>query len=380
MMKPAVFAVFALLLLAGTAAGEEKDQIGYAGSETCQACHPEVYDAWTSSKHAADFKPEQETFPKCFGCHTTGISKEQPGALDNFVGCEACHGPGEEHISSGGEIKLVSDNSADICGRCHNGNQSGDDIAWMAEYRPGMKLSDIKGLKLIPVSPDKTPPFFKDLHPSLTYNMWLVSGHAKTPDRNIQVRGNKWEGPITCTACHNPHSSTNSSQLVMEPEELCKSCHAQGAVLKGFGAKGIEETRSLHTAAPCVACHMTENNHLMKMLRPDDPTLSESRLDSCSSCHEIKDRKMRSGQLQDMEAWYREGMEPVQKNLQIVEEKLKADPNILNEELKSKLEDVKSNLSIIMNDGSNGVHNLDYALEIIYLAKKDLKEIIKSIE
>ena len=89
---------------------------------------------------------------------------------------------------------------------------------------------------------------------------------------------------------------------------------------------------------------------------------------------------MRSGQLQDMEAWYREGMEPVQKNLQIVEEKLKADPNILNEELKSKLEDVKSNLSIIMNDGSNGVHNLDYALEIMYLAKKDLKEIIKSIE
>jgi len=381
MIKTALFTFAAVLIGVVTASGVEEDRTGYTGSVACQTCHPEIYEAWTSSKHAGPFKPEQETSRVCSGCHTTGISPAQQSPMENSVGCEACHGSGKEHISSEGEIKLLKSNSADICGRCHNGNQSGDDIAWMTEYGPGMRLSDIKGLKLIPVSPDKTPPYFEDIHPSLTYNMWLSSGHAKTPDRNIDVRGNKWEGPITCTACHNSHGSANPSQLVMKAEEVCKSCHSlQVAVLKGFGAKGIEETRSLHTAAPCVSCHMTEKNHLMKMLRPDDPALSESRLDSCSACHEIKDRKMRTDQLRDMEAWYDEAMEPVQEELKIVEEKLKENPDILTAAQKTKLEDVKANLSIIINDGSNGVHNLDYALETMYLAKRDLKEIITAME
>ncbi len=381
-MKSAII-ILSLLFILFTAlntAGNETKEPAYVGSETCQACHPEIYDAWNTSKHAADFKTEREITLKCNGCHTTGVNAGQESTLENNIGCEACHGPGEEHISSGGDIKLVSSNSADICGRCHNGNRSGDDITWITEYTPGMNLSNVKGLNLISVSPDKTPPFFEDIHPSLTYNMWLVSGHAKTPDRDIEVRGEKWDGPVTCSACHNPHSSDHPSQLAMDARKLCRSCHFQGAVLRGFGAKGIEETRALHTAAPCISCHMTEKNHLMKMLRPDDPTLSEKRLDSCSDCHEVKDRKMRSAQLLDMEAWYSETMEPVQKLLKIVEEHLKKNPDILNAKLKTKLEDVKANLSIIQNDGSNGVHNLDYALEIMYLAKKDLKKIVAAVQ
>ena len=64
----------------------------------------------------------------------------------------------------------------------------------------------------------------------------------------------------------------------------------------------------------------------------------------------------------------------------MVEEKLQANPNLLNAELKAKLDDIKGNLSIIINDGSNGVHNLDYALEIMSLAKRQLKDIKKVIQ
>ena len=39
-----------------------------------------------------------------------------------------------------------------------------------------------------------------------------------------------------------------------------------------------------------------------------------------------------------------------------------------------------NNSSIIIEDGSNGVHNLDYALEIMILAKRHLKEIKKAIQ
>ena len=373
-----LFISFFLVII--NANGTENETSAYTGSDTCQACHEEAYNSWKSSKHAGEFKTDQADSQTCNICHSTGLTSTNQHPVEKNVGCEACHGPGEEHISSGGAVdKIVKNKSADICGRCHNGNKS-DSITGILEFKPGMKLSEIKGLNLISVSPDKTPPHFKDVHPSLTYNMWLASGHSKIPDRDIEINGKRWEGPVTCAACHNPHYSENTAQLVMNPKELCKSCHFQGAVLKGFGAKGIEETRSLHTAAPCVACHMTEKNHLMKMLRPDDPTLSEDRLDSCSACHEIKDRKMRSRQLQDMESWYKEAVEPVQNELKVIEEKLKDNPDILNTELKAKLDDVKANLSIILNDGSNGVHNLDYALEIMYSAKRQLKKIKESIQ
>ena len=242
-----------------------------------------------------------------------------------------------------------------------------------------MKLSDVPGLKLIPVNPEKLPPSVADIHPSLTYNMWLVSGHAKTPDREIQINGKDWAGPISCVACHSPHSSDHPFQMMMKPEDLCAECHFQREVQIGRGAKGIEETRSLHTPSPCFSCHMTEGNHLMKVLRPDDPDLAESRTDSCSDCHEVKDRKMRAYQIQDWEAWYKETMDPLQADLKIVETALKKNPDLLNAELKAKLDDIKNNLSIIIEDGSNGVHNLDYALEIMALAKRHLKEIKKAI-
>ncbi|NLA76164.1 MAG: hypothetical protein GX846_11955 [Deltaproteobacteria bacterium] len=353
---------------------------GYIGSASCEVCHKEVYDLWKTSKHAAAFKPEQENPETCNACHTTFLNVVDQCSTENNVGCEACHGPGDEHVKNNGDaLKIISSNSADICGRCHNGNRS-DNISWTEEYKPGMKLSDIRGLRLIPVASDKTVPSVKDIHPSLTYNMWLASGHAKTPDRKLEINSKKWEGPVTCAACHAPHYSTYKAILTMESSDLCRSCHFQGEVLKGFGAKGIEETRSLHTAAACVACHMTEKNHLMKMLRPDDPDLSEERLDSCSDCHEVKDRKMRTAQLLDMEAWYREAFEPVQADLKTIDAKLKGNPDILNAKLKVRLKDVKDNLSIIINDGSNGVHNLDYALEIMYLAKRELKEIKEALK
>ena len=242
-----------------------------------------------------------------------------------------------------------------------------------------MELSDIAGLKLIPVDPEELPPSVADIKATLTYNMWLASGHGKAPDRNIQISGKDWTGPVSCVACHSPHHSDNPSQLVMKPEKLCAACHFQDGVLRGSGAKGIEETRNLHTPSPCFSCHMTEGNHLMKVLRPDDPDLAESRTDSCSDCHEVKDRKMRAGQIQDWEAWYKETMDPIQNELKTVEMALKKNPDLLNAELKAKLDDIRANLSIIIEDGSGGVHNLDYALEIMALAKRDLKEIRKAI-
>ena len=125
---------------------------------------------------------------------------------------------------------------------------------------------------------------------------------------------------------------------------------------------------------------MTEKNHLMRVIRPDSPQLAADRVDTCSSCHEVKDRAIRARQIQDWEAWYRETWEPVQAAMKEVDEALKKNPDRLGEEMKKKLQDTKANLSIIELDGSGGVHNLDYALEIMALAKRDLAKIKAALE
>jgi len=375
------FTCTAILVIAMSATGIENEPPIYVGSSSCKDCHTHEYNSWKSSKHAKNIKSDQEMSPVCKGCHTTGMITPEQAPIEYDVGCEACHGPGGDHNLDGGDVAtIVSSNSADICGRCHSGSQSGNNISWMKEYRPGMKLSDIPELKLVPVDPKKTPPPANAAFPSLTYNMWLASGHSKKPDRKIKVGNIDWTEPISCVVCHNPHHSDNPSQLYVKPEKLCNECHFQDAVLKGKGAKGIEDTRSLHTPIPCISCHMTEGNHLMKVLRPDNPDLAENRTDSCSDCHEVKDRKIRAHQIKDWEAWYREAMDPIQEDLKTVEIALNKNPDLLNEELKTKLEDINANLSIIIKDGSNGVHNLDYALEIMALAKRHLREIKKAIQ
>jgi predicted CXXCH cytochrome family protein len=461
-----------IILISFVMAGDENKIPEYVGSQTCQPCHSEIYKSWRSSDHAnmlvpignptdlpleiakasidlqkklekADFmvagtlfiskdpstghyrflgvaydgeantyKPSDlnlDWTAECAGCHTTNMDARNLKWSENGIGCEACHGPGGDHVAGMGDPdKIISSKDADICGQCHGGNdrQTGgnlmsDGSKWVVGFRPGMNLADLPGLQLTPVDPERLPPDPVANHLRI-YNMWKASGHSKALSRVI---GNSRESAdcygchsaegfaarrqgekvditekgsfttLTCVTCHNSHNSQYPYQLVMEPQELCNACHTQEAVLKGKGAKGIEDTRSFHSAVECVSCHMSEGNHLMKVIRPDDPDLPESRTDACTACHRDNNRDARARQLQDWHAFYKESMDPLQAYLKTIDSALKENPDLLNAELKAKLDDVRSNLSIIIMDGSEGAHNLDYALEIMAQAARDLKKV-----
>jgi predicted CXXCH cytochrome family protein len=181
---------------------------------------------------------------------------------------------------------------------------------------------------------------------------------------------------VTCTTCHNiPHNGKYPHQLVMDPEDLCSSCHTQRAVLQGKGAKGIDETRSFHSNVDCISCHMTDGNHLMKLVRPDDPELPEKRLDTCTTCHKDNNRPARARQLNEWQATYKEKMDPLQADLNVVNAAVKVKPALLNDKMKMKLNDLRANLVILTKDKSHGAHNIDFAMEIMSLAAKDLAEI-----
>jgi hypothetical protein len=84
-----------------------------------------------------------ETIPyDCGTCHTTGyVAEGNQDGLPGIIGiwaepgvqCEACHGPGSEHVNSPETIDMKIDRDSEACGRCHTREdmtvvEAGDDF------------------------------------------------------------------------------------------------------------------------------------------------------------------------------------------------------------------------------------------------------------
>jgi hypothetical protein len=95
-------------LIAGgrLAHGQTNVERRFVGTTKCAACHFNQYKTWKSSAHGRGFDILPQKYqrdPSCLKCHTTGFG--QPTTLDDpsavyvtGVNCEACHGPGSEHV------------------------------------------------------------------------------------------------------------------------------------------------------------------------------------------------------------------------------------------------------------------------------------------
>lgn len=461
----------AILACSAIQAGEKKEIPEYVGSQACLSCHAEKFSQWKPSNHAqmvvpiinssdlpldiskapANLQPELRkasymvansmfiardpvtehyktlgvSYDKvkkvyvpsgfsldwstaCAGCHTTNMNTPKLTWGEPGIGCEACHGPGRDHVLGKGDItKIVSGKDPDICGQCHGGNdvQTGgnlmsDGTKWIVGFRPGMKLAQLKGVQLTPVDPAKTPPDSSVMVNHLrNYNMWAASPHSKAlglvagSDRNpadcygchsaegftAKLQGKKVDPAkrasfttLSCVACHDPHDSENPHQLVMAPEKLCASCHSQEATLKGTSVKVIEETKGVHSNLSCVQCHMTEANHLMKVIRPDASDLAEKRLDSCTSCHKNSTKKDMAAKLQGWQSSFTKKMDALQADMTKIGAVTKEKPDLLTAELKTKLNSARMNLSLLTRDKSRGAHNFDYEMKVMDQAGKDL--------
>lgn len=160
----------------------------------------------------------------CFGCHTTGaqsLAEDLPERQDNRSGilgtwaepgvqCEACHGPGSNHLPNTSARDLFVGATAAACGQCH---MRGDDP----------DVIDAAG-------------GFID-----SYEQWpelLASGgHAG----------------FSCTTCHNPHASTHYDRED-GIRNGCTACHSgmNLAIHDGFVFRRGDYEEPL----TCESCHM----------------------------------------------------------------------------------------------------------------------------
>jgi tetratricopeptide (TPR) repeat protein len=157
------------------------------------------------------FDPEA-TVLRCFRCHSTGpvslganysIQPSEPG-----VHCESCHGPGGEHVNSGGRPgtiinpkRLSAAELNDYCGVCHRKAPESDwTDKWKTRHQPS----------------------------------YLAQAACFR----------KSNGALTCLTCHDPHGPLN--EVAAQYDKRCLECHT-----------AIRHSTAI-AGRTCVGCHMPQ--------------------------------------------------------------------------------------------------------------------------
>ncbi|HSN26284.1 MAG TPA: multiheme c-type cytochrome, partial [Kofleriaceae bacterium] len=181
----------------------------------------------------------------CIACHTDP-PRRSPTAAEVFfdplpagVGCERCHGPGAKHVASSkredivNPKRLTAQQQIEICAQCHQDTASvylpGTEPFG---YRPGDPLDGFRRNYLRePAAPDRV----------------ILLEHPDRMTRSACFL--RSDGKLTCTTCHDPHTSSRGRPAAYW-RERCNACH---------GAKnGCTETKPARAknGDDCVACHM----------------------------------------------------------------------------------------------------------------------------
>src|SRR5215510_14823844 len=114
----------------------------YVGSEACKDCHEDQFKNFLPTSHA---------------------KLGSLGSWKNKVtGCEACHGPGKEHIAEGDPAKIIS-----------------------FKNKPAKQISET-----------------------------CLTCHAGREEHNNFRRGEHWRNDVGCTDCHSSHSTEEKGRNV----------------------------------------------------------------------------------------------------------------------------------------------------------------------
>lgn len=227
------------------------------------------------------------------------------------VACEACHGPGAEHVSrnadplrryalhsSGGEDPSIRNpsrmpalRSAEVCGRCH-GQRIASNIERFHQggdpFVPGQPLSQYsKPLERETLQNGEPGLFRARFWPdgSARLTAYEFQGYLQSPCRADET--------FSCESCHAMHEGDPAGQL--RPDRAgnasCTGCH------RGLGSPLQAAAHAQHpvgsSGTECRSCHMPDIvyglvsvhlSHRIESPRLDVPDAS-SRPDACTLCH-----------------------------------------------------------------------------------------------
>ena len=280
----------------------------------------------------------------CLICHTTAPQAKQDPATYVFetrvaefgISCEACHGPGLEHIRQNSDplrryalhqqgkgdstivnpSRLTSQKSAEVCSQCHavRYNVRKDWHETGPRYRPGKDgvLEEDSPL----IRPEENTRRRGDM--LVTTNSHSILRGSFWADGMVRVSGREYNGlayspcfqrgKISCLSCHSMHHNIDvDDQLArdMDGNQACTQCHQQ------YKTKLTAHTRhsASSSGSQCYNCHMPHTTYgLLKGIRSHQITspnvktsLDTGRPNACNLCHLDKSLEWTAGHL---EAWF----------------------------------------------------------------------------
>lgn len=229
----------------------------YVGNANClKKCHDH-------DKLALDFKSS-----------TMGDQLEQSSHGMRIVDCESCHGPGSELLDALENIDAKKDPQGVleahrnnlinyealpagalslICLKCHTTNATFNIHNWNAGVHAANEVSCSDchplhaGADLI-TAPRAISSLCLSCHVEISALYALPSHHPIK------------EGKMYCTDCHNPHGTSNPSQLnKMTEKETCGRCHTEKT-----GPFLFEHGDVTEECSNCHSPHGSINNNLLK--------------------------------------------------------------------------------------------------------------------
>ncbi|MET0388873.1 MAG: multiheme c-type cytochrome [Polyangiales bacterium] len=275
----------------------------------------------------------------CIACHTT---QGQPRITDKGefdtqvaelgIACEACHGPGAEHVAKHSSPwgrytrhlqpaadssivqpkRLDHERASQICSQCHSLWQDADWNAWNdwnthgPAYRPGTDAAASRWL-LQPSQRDKEPRVAAVMkqEPRYVNGQFWSDGQARVSGREYSGMIDSpcyQPGKLSCLSCHSMHQEAHDARPVrawaddqlsvgMETDHACVQCHAS------FKGKAQVTAHTKHPAesegSRCYNCHMPNTSYgLLKAMRSHRisvPSAAETaqtgRPNACNLCH-----------------------------------------------------------------------------------------------
>lgn len=226
----------------------------------------------------------------CADCHSTSLRKGFDPSTDSFettyaeinVGCEACHGPGSQHVDNPAHplpAQTALSNAAsqaEVCAACHSRR------AQISEgYTAGAEFYDYYVPALV-----NPPLYYSD--GQILEEVYVFGSFATSK---------MFRQGVSCSDCHSPHSA----ELKLSGNATCLQCHSPAGNPKYPTLTNKAYDTSEHhlhvpdtAGARCVSCHAPtrtymgvdqRHDHSFRIPAPHLSVLHDTP-NACNQCHQ----------------------------------------------------------------------------------------------
>jgi predicted CXXCH cytochrome family protein len=262
----------------------------------------------------------------CADCHSTGLRKNYDAASGRFrtswseisVGCEACHGPGSQHVAWANAGR----------GRYLDGDATKGLSAMLDERRGVVWARDAASATAARSQPRKYEreievcaqchsrrgqiadgyaagkPFLDYYRPALlTAALYHPDGQQRDEvyDWGSFLQSRMYAAGVTCSDCHEPHSG----KLRAQGNAVCSQCHSPAQ----FDSSLHHHHPAGSAGAQCANCHMPtatymvidpRHDHSLRVPRPD-LSAQLATPNACNACHAKRDSGWAAAQVR---SWF----------------------------------------------------------------------------